>query len=77
MTKCHTLRLTHKYSGVPIAMLTIGLFASKRPVERPMRRASSWWRERRGETEREREAMDEESSNEDWADRMANAIVRL
>lgn len=68
---------THKYSGVPIAMLTFGLFASKRPVERPMRRASSWWRERRGETEREREVTEEESSNEDWADRMANAIVRL
>lgn len=42
-----------------------------------MRSASSWRWERSGETEREREATEEESSNEDWAERMANATVRL
>lgn len=46
------------------------------PVERPMRRAS-WCLERSGETERERDARDEEdSSTEDWAERRASAAVR-
>lgn len=41
-----------------------------------MRRAS-WCLERRGETEREREAREEDdSSMEDWADRIARAAVR-
>lgn len=41
-----------------------------------MRRAL-WCLERRGETEREREAREEdESSIEDWADRIARAAVR-
>lgn len=46
------------------------------PVERPIRRAS-WCLERSGETEREREAREEdESSIEDWAERIARAAVR-
>lgn len=41
-----------------------------------MRRAS-WCLERRGETEREREAREEDdSSKEDWAERIARAAVR-
>lgn len=41
-----------------------------------MRRAS-WCLERRGETEREREAREEDdSSMEDWAERTARAAVR-
>lgn len=41
-----------------------------------MRRAS-WCLERRGETEREREAREEDdSSMEDWAERIARAAVR-
>lgn len=36
-----------------------------------------WFLERRGETEREREAREEEdSSTEDWAERIARATVR-
>lgn len=46
------------------------------PVERPMRSAF-WCLERRGETEREREAREEDdSSMEDWAERIARAAVR-
>lgn len=46
------------------------------PVERPIRRAF-WFLERRGETDREREAREEdESSTEDWAERTASAAVR-
>lgn len=42
-----------------------------------MRRAS-WCLERRGETEREREAREEDDSSiEDWAERTARAAVRL
>lgn len=41
-----------------------------------MRRAS-WCLERRGETERDREAReDDDSSIEDWAERIARAAVR-
>lgn len=41
-----------------------------------MRRAS-WCLERRGETERDREAREEDdSSTEDWAERTARAAVR-
>lgn len=57
-------------------VFTLGLLASNMPVERPMRSAS-WCLERRGETEREREAReDDESSMEDWAESMARAAVR-
>lgn len=57
-------------------VVTLGLSASNMPVERPMRRAL-WCLERRGETEREREAREEDdSSTEDWAERMARAAVR-
>ncbi len=51
--------------AVRFIVLTFGLFVSKRPVERPMRSASPCLWERSGETEREREAIEEESSNED------------
>lgn len=57
-------------------MLTFGLLVSNMPVERPIKRAL-WCLERRGETEREREVSEEdESSTEDWAERMARAAVR-
>lgn len=57
-------------------MLTFGLLVSNMPVERPIKRAL-WCLERRGETEREREVREEdESSTEDWAERMARAAVR-
>lgn len=57
-------------------MITLGLLESNIPVERPIRRAS-WCLERRGETEREREAREEDdSSKEDWAERIARAAVR-
>lgn len=46
------------------------------PVERPIKRAL-WGLERRGETEREREVREEdESSTEDWAERMERAAAR-
>lgn len=46
------------------------------PVDRPIRRALLCL-ERRGETEREREAREEdESSMEDWAESSARAAVR-
>lgn len=57
-------------------VFTLGLLASNRPVERPMRRALCCL-ERSGETEREREAREEEdSSKEDWAERRARAVAR-
>lgn len=56
--------------------LTFGLLVSNMPVERPIKRAL-WGLERRGETEREREVREEdESSTEDWAERMARAAAR-
>lgn len=59
-----------------LAVITLGLLASNMPVERLMRSAF-WCLERRGETEREREARDEDdSSTEDWAERTARAAVR-
>ena len=57
-------------------MVTLGLLASNMPVESPNKRA--WWfLERSGDTERERDASDEDdSSMEDWAERAARAAVR-
>lgn len=57
-------------------VITVGLLASNMPVERPISRAL-WCLERRGETERERDVREEDdSSMEDWAERMARAAVR-
>lgn len=54
----------------------MGLLASNMPVDRPMRRALCC-RERSGETEREREASEEDdSSMEDWAESSARAAAR-
>lgn len=54
----------------------MGLLASNMPVDRPIRRALLCL-ERSGETEREREAREEdESSTEDWAESSARAAVR-
>lgn len=57
-------------------LTTLGLLESKRPVERPIKSVSSW--RRSGDTEREREATEDEvSSTEDWADMADSATVRL
>lgn len=67
---------THTKKCYILLVITLGLLASNMPVERPMRSAF-WCLERRGETEREREAREEDdSSMEDWAERIARAAVR-
>lgn len=59
-----------------LTISTLGLLASNMPVERPMRRAS-WCLERWGETDRDREAREEEdSSMDDWAERIDSAAAR-